>query len=369
MKKAQPLSPVPSAAALRWHRLKLFGGITVKAARSLCAASADGSILEADDATLLAAGFPSEQLAAWRQFAAEHTDEAILSNFSAHGVAMVALSDEQYLPLLAAISDPPPVLYYRGTLPKADAVCLGLVGSRKPTAYGKVVASRLAEDIARSGVTVVSGLAYGIDTLAHEGALVGGGLTIAVLGSGLDEESIYPSHNLPLTRSIIEHGGCLLSEYPPGTPPYKQHFIARNRIIAGLSQGVVVVEAVDGSGALITTDFTVSENRDVFAVPGPITSPESFGPNTLLKTGAHVVTTAEDVLSIYNVALKAVVKSTAPVSADEQAVLEYLQHGPQTFEHIVHATQLATHIVSASLVSLELHGRVQQHNSLYTRIA
>lgn len=208
----------------------------------------------------------------------------------------VAINEENFPSMLKELKNPPTMLFYKGKLTGANDLCIAMVGTRKLTAYGKEVAQRIAEDLARCGVIIVSGAARGIDTASHVGALKTG-CTIAVLGCGIDQ--IYPSENRKLFYEIIEKGGAIISEYPPGTRPYPAFFPARNRIISGLSHGTIVVEAGKRSGALITADHALNDNRDVFAVPGSIFSNMSEGPNDLLKQGAIPVTCAQDVLKEY----------------------------------------------------------------------
>src|SRR5881396_3144859 len=200
--------------------------------------------------------------------------------------------DTRYPALLGAI--PPPPLFVRGELVDDDTLALAIVGSRRPTPYGLAVAERLASDLAARGLTIVSGLARGIDAAAHRGALAAGGRTLAVLGCGLDV--VYPPENRALARAI-ETQGALVSQFAPGVPALAGHFPARNRTLAGLALGVVVVEAADRSGALITAGFAGDLGREVFAVPGRITSPTSAGAHRLIQDGAKLVTCWQDIVS------------------------------------------------------------------------
>lgn len=210
------------------------------------------------------------------------------------GVATLEISDPKYPQLLREAPDPPKLLYYRGNLDLLELPMTSVVGTRKPTAYGIEVTQIVINKLAPTQV-VVSGLAYGIDALAHEQTLALGGKTIAVLGSGLDPASIYPAENRELAEAIVAKGGLLLSEYPPGSPPLKFHFPARNRIIAGLAPQLLVIEAGEVSGTLITAQLALDYNRDVWAVPGPITSPLSRGTNMLLVAGARPLVDIENV--------------------------------------------------------------------------
>lgn len=221
-------------------------------------------------------------------------------------VRIETLADPAYPSLLREIPDPPPVIYIRGTLEPADEVRLAIVGSRRATGYGLEVASLLASDLARRGATIVSGLARGIDGRAHLGALDAGGRTIAVLGSGLGR--VYPREHRVLARRIVEQGGAVLSEYPFEMPPLSLCFPRRNRVISGLSAGIVVVEAAQASGALGTARLALEQGREVYAVPGPVTHATSVGTNGLLRAGAaHLACVAQDVLdelpAVYRVRL------------------------------------------------------------------
>ena len=232
--------------------------------------------------------------------------EALASHIHAHGdlperiaadcarqnVELITIDDACYPVILREIFDPPLVLYYRGTL-VPDARRIGMVGARKFTAYGEAAAMEFAERIAAAGVTIVSGAARGIDTRAHRGALRGG-RTVAVLGCGVD--IVYPPENRRLLAQIVETGGAVISEYAPGTQPLPAFFPARNRIISGLSEGTIVVEAAKRSGSLITAEMALSEGRDVYAIPGSIYSPQSSGCHNLIRTGARLVETPQEIL-------------------------------------------------------------------------
>ncbi len=216
-------------------------------------------------------------------------------------VRMVTILDEAYPRLLKEIYNPPAVLYYKGRLDdERDKYILGIVGTRNFSDYGRQVVDKIVGEVAEMKVVSVSGLALGIDTLVHNVTVNKGGRTIAVLGSGLDRQNIYPSINRYLADKIAGSGGLILSEYPIGTMPLKEHFPQRNRIIAGLSLATLVIEAPARSGALITTQFAVEFNRDVLAVPGNIENENSAGTNNLIKLGARAVTSAADVLEVLN---------------------------------------------------------------------
>lgn len=215
-------------------------------------------------------------------------------------IKTVSINDALYPEFLKEIKYPPQILYYRGELPVKE-ICFAVVGTRTCSAYGKELALKIAGDLAEAGLTIVSGLAYGIDSFAHEAAIERGGKTIAVLGTGLDEKSIYPQPNLALAQRIIETGGALISEYPAGTPGSRVSFPKRNRIISGLCLGVLIVEAKERSGSLITARWARKQMKKVFAVPGQVHSPNSKGCHYLIKHGAKLVESAEDILKELNI--------------------------------------------------------------------
>ena len=222
-------------------------------------------------------------------------------------IQTVTLNGAGYPRLLAEIHAPPPVLYMKGTLLPEDEAAVAIVGTRGATPYGLEVAGVLAGELARSGITVVSGLAEGIDAAAHEGALKAGGRTIAVVGHGLDR--VYPPQHATLAARVAE-SGCILSEFSAGMPPLKENFPRRNRIISGLSLGTVVVEAPVKSGALITARFAMEQGREVFAVPGPAFSRQSHGAHALLQDGAKLVCRVEDILEELAPHLKQIVRAS-----------------------------------------------------------
>lgn len=266
------------------------------------------------------------------------------------GIDIVGLGEERYPVLLANTYNPPAILYYRGTLPTGDKL-IAIVGARRASVYGRSVCKMLASELAASGVGVVSGAARGIDSIAHMGALESG-YTVAVLGSGVD--ICYPPENVHLMERIAENG-ALISEYPPGTLPQAKFFPARNRIINGLSRGVVVVEAAERSGSLITADFALEEGRDVFAVPGSILSATSKGTHYLIKQGAKLIDCARDILDEYGWNEMYSAYKPQVLSEDEQAVLNALHpDNPVGIDEIIYQTQLPLPTVTHILLQLEL---------------
>jgi DNA processing protein len=258
----------------------------------LLAAAVDG-----DEAELLATpGLTPVAVERLREAAKRDISQA-LAAMEEHSIRLLLQGDEEYPRALKSLPDPPLYLFAHGTIAAADEVAVAIVGTRHTTEYGRGLAQRLAHDLAMRGVTVISGLARGIDTLAHRGALEAGGRTFAVCGCGLDV--VYPTENKQLMQEITEHGAAL-SEFAPTVHPEPWHFPARNRIISGLSAGVIVVEAAERSGALITADFAMEQGREVFAVPGNVHRAQSRGCHALIKQGATLVESADDVLAALN---------------------------------------------------------------------
>lgn len=276
------------------------------------------------------------------------------------GITVLTWEDDTYPSNLREIDSPPPVLYMRGTLTPADAVAIAMVGTRRASAYGREVAHMAATELAKRQVTVVSGLALGIDAIAHRATLEAGGRTIAVLGSGVDQ--LYPAQNRELANQIIRQG-AVISEYPLGTRPEANNFPPRNRIISGLSRGVIVVEANQQSGSLITSNFAAEQGRDVFAVPGSILHPGSSGCNHLIREGAVPFLSVNDVLDHLNFAQFSVqteIRRSTPTDPLETQLLAHLTREPQHIDELVRRTTWSSAQVSSLLTIMELKGFVRQ---------
>ncbi len=294
-------------------------------------------------------------------------DEAALDEdlawLGASGARIVLCTDPEYPPLLREISGAPASLYVLGSLPALTSPQLAMVGSRSPTAGGRATAREFAAYFARSGLTVTSGLALGIDAACHEGALEGGGLTVAVCGTGLDR--VYPVENAPLASRIRAHG-ALVSDFPPRTAPLRQNFPRRNRIISGLSLGTLVIEAARQSGSLITARLAAEQGREVFAIPGSIHSPLSRGCHQLIREGAKLVEEAGDVLTELRISLPKetlTAQRSLPLEAPEldkeyEMLLDALGFEPATIDVLVARTHLPGESVASMLLILELQGRV-----------
>lgn len=283
-----------------------------------------------------------------------------LTRIEKSGAQVLTWESPGYPRNLLNIAQPPPVLFVKGALTAADEWAVALVGTRKVTAYGREVARDLASGLAASGVTVVSGLARGVDAVAHRAALEAGGRSIAVLGCGLD--IIYPPEHRELTDAIAK-SGAVVSDYPLGTQPDGVNFPPRNRIISGLSKGVVIVEAGADSGALITADYALEQGRDVFAVPGNINHRASVGANRLIQQGAKAVLSVTDILEELNLQLvteRKEARAALPTDPTEQKVLESLASGPVHVDELSVQLSLPIAQISGTLAMMELKGLVRQ---------
>lgn len=268
----------------------------------------------------------------------------------------VALQDKDYPAILKEIHNPPKELYIKGEIINQDKVAVAVVGTRNCTQYGKQVAYDIVGKLAKLEITIVSGLAKGIDTYAHRAALENNGRTIAVLGTSMDKKSFYPSSNYSLSEKIAKNG-AVITEYPPGTRGTQFTFPERNRIISGLSLGVVVVEAPEQSGALITAALALEQNREVFAIPGSIYNENSKGTNQLIKMGAKLVTDVEDILEELNLTHlieKPKSKEYKPENKEEGIIISLLSSQPTHIDEIIKKSKLSTAIVNSTLMILEL---------------
>ena len=295
-------------------------------------------------------------------FKARFDERAELARLRELGFRFLARSDPAFPSLLRAIHDPPPGLFLRGELEPSILAqpAVAVVGARACSAYGRQVARSLGRDLAAAGLVVVSGLARGVDAEAHRGALEAAGTTVAVLGCGIDRD--YPAAHRELARQVAA-SGLVVAEYAPGVEPAPWRFPARNRIVAGLCAATVVVEARERSGALITADFALEEGREVFAVPGEITSALSAGANALLRLGATPLTCAQDVLESYGLVLSA---GPAPdLSETAATVLERIREEAQGADELVRATGLSAGSLAVALTELELAGVVREEDGVY----
>ena len=289
--------------------------------------------------------------------------DAEMEKLERYRVTALTLKDEAYPSRLKEIYDPPPVLYVRGSLTPEDDWSLAVVGTRRPTFYGREVAEQIVGDLARNRITIVSGLAKGIDATAHRATLDSGGRSIAVFGCGLDV--VYPRDHAKLAREVMENG-ALISEFPLGTTPRRENFPLRNRIMSGLSLGVLVVEAGESSGARITADHALEQNREVFAVPGSVLSAVSRGTNRLIQEGAKLVSGANDILEELNLTMavqQIEVKELVPATETESIILQILRNlspEPTHIDEVGHQSRLPIATVSSALSMMELKGMIKQ---------
>ncbi len=273
-------------------------------------------------------------------------------------IQKIVEGDIEFPNCLRTIPSRPKQIYYRGNINIA-APCVAIVGARVPSTYGKQAAHDIAAGLFRAGVCIISGMAPGIDTIAHQTALECGGLTCGVIGAGLDKESFFPQANLDLAQNIVDTGGCLISEYEPGFKSTYYSFPQRNRIIAGLSLAVAVIEAKEKSGSLITAEWGRKQHKPVFAVPGSIYAANSAGCNWLLKNGGKPATAAQDILDELGLAAAPAKIAARNVSPEEQKILDILKDGALNIDKIILATKLPAQIVMSAIPVMEINNLVR----------
>lgn len=359
--------------SLAFHLLNRLPGCGAKTLRFLISHFGSAKAAwEAPERAWLALGQPRLATSAEGRKGLDPIHEA--SELVDRGIDVIPFSDPAFPLLLAEIPDAPALLYVRGTFRKwNEQPLIAIVGSRKFTAYGKQVTNELTRSLSQAGYIVVSGLAFGIDKIAHEATLEAGGTTLAVLGGGVDDPAISPQTHLALSHEILECG-ALLSELAPGTPPSVGTFPARNRIMAGMCQGTVVIEAAEESGSLITARLALDYNRAVFAVPGSIFSPTSVGTHTLLKEGARLVAGVQDILDELGTGTSALERAIPPEAAlahldpDERAIYQVLSHESLHIDKLALLVRLETTRVNMALTRLELCGLAKNIGNMhYTR--
>lgn len=321
---------------------------------------------------LLACGFSPKEaekiLAEKNRISPEAEEEKML----ALGISAITIFNEAYPENLKEIYNPPAVLFYRGDLNCLKRDCLAVVGARTNTAYGQNALEKIVKPLAQAGITIISGLALGTDALAHRAALEAGGLTAAVLGSDLDWQNIGPKTNSKLAEKILENDGCLLSEFPIGTAPNKSTFPQRNRLISGLAKGILIIEAGENSGSLITAACGLEQNREIFAVPGGIFSAMSRGANNLIKKGATAVTEAEDILAqlCWQTTFNLQHPPTAGTTDElEKIILEQLSAEPLNLDKLSEICKMGISVLNSKLMMLELNGSIKKlGNGSYIKI-
>jgi DNA processing protein len=344
-----------------WIALNLVRGIGAVRFRNLLEVFGDAKTAwEAPESKLRSAGLSKKIIQNLIQLRNGIDLAHIQSQIEAHQVTVLTWDDPDYPSRLHEIDQPPPVLYLRGTLTEADEWAVAIVGTRRVTTYGRQVTEQVATTLAQSGITVVSGLARGVDSIAHQAALNAGGRSLAVLGSGVDR--LYPPENQRLAEHMIERG-AVISDYGLGTQPEATNFPPRNRIISGLSLAVVIVEASRQSGALITANFAVEQGREVFAVPGNISAPQSQGTNWLIQQGARPMLHPQDVLEVLDVgriAQHREARAVIPANDLEAKILELIRNEPLHMDEISIQAQAPIKEVSSTIAMMELKGMVRQ---------
>ena len=362
----------------RWLALGRAPGLHRDHLRDAGALEAPTQLVGLSAAELRARGIP-DAAAAWLAQPNPQTLQGDRRWLESADVQLIGCDSEHYPPLLGQIKSAPVALYVRGDNAVLLSAQLAMVGSRNPTAPGARTARDFAAFLARSGLTITSGLAVGIDASAHEGALAAKGRTVAILGCGLDQ--IYPPENTDLAARIVAQGGALVSEFPPGTAPRRENFPRRNRLISGLSLGTLVVEAARQSGSLITARLATEQGREVFAIPGSIHNPLARGCHELLRQGAKLVETAADILSELKIPYTkqditdelshaSVARTARPaLDKDYEILLDALGFEPQSIDALVEQTGLPSPSVASMLLILELEGRVGLHaGGRYARV-
>ncbi|MBT3338624.1 MAG: DNA-protecting protein DprA [Anaerolineae bacterium] len=343
-----------------WIGINLVKGIGAVRLRALLDFFGDAKTAwEGSPADLRAAGLSKTLIERFLKARNDVDLDVLWDEIAAKNIRVMTWEDADYPARLREIAQPPPILYLRGDFIEEDAWAVAIVGTQRVTSYGRQVTEEIASFLAQNGVTVVSGLARGVDGIAHQAALNAGGRTFAVLGSGVDR--IYPPEHRNLAEAIIG-SGAVISDYAPGTPPESSNFPPRNRIISGLSMGTIVIEAGATSGALITANFAVDQGREVFAVPGNIFAPQSKGPNRLLQQGAHPLLKPRDILEILDltrVTEQRAARKAIPSDMTEAQLLHTLTHEPLHVDEIRAKTGLAVEKVSSALVMMELKGMVR----------
>lgn len=353
------------ASRLGWLALAWFEGFGARTLRRLMSRfNRDGvAAFESSRAPLLAAGVSERLVDRFCEWRSGVDPETFARRLDAENIRFHLLHDVEYPCILAESSDPPAILFVRGA-PIQLQRPVAVVGTRSMTPYGSRVVHELIPPLVSAGCEIVSGLALGVDAEAHRAALRANGTTIAVLGSGINDGAIYPRNNAPLARQILENGGTILSEFPPGTESLKHHFPLRNRIIASLSLATIIVEAAEASGSLITASLALDENRDVFSVPGQITSPQSTGTNKLLALGATPCTSADVVLERLGASLPHF-DAKLPhrdLSDIDRKILSALEI-PQNLDGLVRHLELPTSCISPCVTALEMDGFIRVENT------
>ena len=354
-----------------WLAFNYVNGIGPAKVQALLGAFGDlERAWHAGESQLRDIGFDARAIDSLREARQKLDLDAYATKVAASGAQALTWESADYPGLLRQIPAAPPVLFVRGAFAPVDDWAVAVVGTRRLSAYGRLVTHDLATALARNGITIVSGLACGIDGVAHRAALEADGRTIAVMGCGIDR--VYPPEHRDLAHAIVDGHGALVTDFPLGTEPSSINFPARNRLISGLALGVLVIEAGERSGALITARFALEQDRDVFAVPGNVNSPVSVGTNRLIQQGAKLVTRIEDILEELNLRMvteQQAAQAVLPDSAEEAALLSQLSSQPLHVDDLGRLTGMPSYLVSSTLTLMELKGMVQQVGAMnYVRL-
>lgn len=328
-------------------------------------------IFQANVSEIVLSGISEELALEFVEFRKSINPDKVWDFLQKNEIKIVVLGDSEYPELLSKIHTPPYLLFYRGQLPKNNDLNLAFVGSRKCTQYGEYAVSKIVSELVTldADINIISGLALGIDSISHGVALKNNINTIAILGSGVDDTSIYPQSNRALAHKIIESNGAVMSEFPPGTGALRHHFPQRNRIVAGMSLATLVIEAEEKSGALITSKYALEENRDVFALPGQINSKSSVGTNNLIKYGAIPLLGASDIINLYDLSKKEVKAEEMNLNEMEAKICLCLSHEPLHVNQIVKTTGINISELSSNLTMMEIKGVVKNVGGMeYVRI-
>lgn len=315
---------------------------------------------EASDNEWRKAGLEEKVIIALRETVSKVNPDEEMDRLLTEKISVLIIKEKEFPQSLKNIDRPPAIIYLKGKIKKIDKIALSVVGTRRMSLYGRQVTEKIVGDLARSGMTIISGLARGVDTIAHESALEVGGRTIAVVGSGLDEQSLYPFDNLNLARKIATCG-AIISEYHPKTPALPQHFPARNRLISALSLGVLVTECPIKSGALLTARAGLEQGKEIFAIPGDIRNENCEGTNNLIKMGAKAITCAAEVLEEFGFskAIEEKIKKVIPETKEEARILDFMSIQPIEFDQLVKKTDLDSATLSSVLTMMEIQGKVR----------
>jgi DNA processing protein len=351
--------------------LSYFPQLTrARARRALTYFGSTNAIRQATKSELLDCGWDEQTVGAYISWRQSFDEVAVAESLQTHDIHTIDREDSEYPPQLLDLFDPPLCLFVRGTLARYTT-SLSIVGTRKMSSYGTHIIDTIVPTLTKAGITIISGLAYGVDSKAHKVTLQTGGMTHAVLGSGVDTASIAPTAHISLASDIISNGGAIISEYPPGTQATKYTFPERNRIIAALSKATLIIEAGEKSGSLITAQCALDIGREVCAIPHPIHTPHGIGPNTLIKNGAHVVTEAQDILTLLQVEATPLAESRAvPTSPIEISIYRLVQSEALHIDEIILKTPNPTkENIMSTITIMEMRGLLKHMgNMMYMAI-